>query len=270
MSDHFPENPVQSVERALAILEALGQKSQGYGCTELGQLLGLHKSTVHRLISTLHACGFAEKDPQTERYKLGNKVIYLGLEALNSLDFRRTAIPYMQELVEISRETVQLAVLDNGEVLIVERDQSPEAITVNLGLRGQVHCTAEGKVLLAGLPRENIVNIFEHQEIRRYTANTITDISQMLLHLEKVRAQGFAINAEEMVEGVRAIAAPVYDHNSNVIAALSITGPSSRLTLERIYRLVTVLKESCASISMQLGYRKNTHGINATEKMYDR
>ncbi len=255
MAEHSLENPVHSVERALSILEALGQKSQGYGCTELGQLLGLHKSTVHRLISTLQAYGFAEKDPHTDRYKLGIKVIYLGLEALNNLDFRKIAIPYMQELVEISRETVQLAVLDGGEVLFVERDQSPEAITVNLGLRAQFHCTAEGKVLLAYLPKENVINILDNHEMRQYTINTITEANHFISHLEKVRTQGFAINAEEMVEGVRAIAAPVHNHNGKVIAALSITGPSSRLSLERIYRLVTVLKETCTSISMQLGYR---------------
>lgn len=255
MAERLQENPVHSVERALAILEALGKKSQGFGCTELGQLLHLHKSTVHRLVSTLQAYGFAEKDPHTDRYKLGTKIIYLGLEALNGLDFRKAAIPFMQELVEISRETVQLAVLDEGEVLILERDHSPEAITVNLGLRGQVHCTAEGKVLLAGIVTENAVKILQHKGMPRHTVNTITDINQMLAHLEKVRSQGFAINAEEMVEGVRAIAAPVYNHGGSVIACLSITGPSSRLTLERIYRLVTVLKEACTSVSAQLGYR---------------
>ncbi|MFZ5648272.1 MAG: IclR family transcriptional regulator [Bacillota bacterium] len=262
MAEHSPENPVHSVERALAILEALGRRSQGYGCTELGQLLGLHKSTVHRLVSTLQAYGFAEKDPSTDRYKLGTKIMLLGLEALNSLDFRKVAIPYMKELVEISRETVQLAVLDGGEVLILERDHSPEAITVNLGLRGQAHCTAEGKVLLAHQPAERTLEILKKQEMRQYTINTITEINQFISHLDKVISQGFAINAEEMAEGVRAIAAPVFNHKGQVIAALSITGPSSRLTLERIYRLVTVLKESCTSISMHLGYHSEVAEIN--------
>ncbi len=255
MAEHSLENPVHSVERALSILEALGQKTQGYGCTELGQLLGLHKSTVHRLISTLQAYGFAEKDPVTDRYRLGNRIIYLGMEALNSLDFRKVALPYMVELVEISRETVQLAILDNGEVLFVERDHSPEAITVNLGLRGPVHCTAEGKALLAHLPVENAISILKNVDMRQFTINTITDPNHMIHHLEKVRSQGFAINAEELVEGVRAMAAPVYNHTGKVIAALSITGPSTRLSLERIYRLVTVLKETCTSISNQMGYR---------------
>jgi DNA-binding IclR family transcriptional regulator len=116
-----------------------------------------------------------------------------------------------------------------------------------------MHCTAEGKVLLAYLAPDKAAGMLKGKPFRQYTINTITDIGQLISHLDKVRSQGFAINAEEMVEGVRAIAAPVFDHNGRNIAALSIAGPSSRLSLERIYRLVTVLKETCASISMQLG-----------------
>jgi DNA-binding IclR family transcriptional regulator len=253
MADHSAEHPVHSVERALVILEALGRNSHGYGCTELGQLLGLHKSTVYRLVSTLLTYGFVEKDPQNDKYRLGTKIMHLGLEALNNLDFRKVALPYIQELVQISRETVQLAVLEGKDVLVLERDHSPEAITVNLGLRGEMHCTAEGKVLLAYLAPDKAAGMLKGKPLRQYTINTITDIGQLISHLDKVRSQGFAINAEEMVEGVRAIAAPVFDHNGRNIAALSIAGPSSRLSLERIYRLVTVLKETCASISMQLG-----------------
>ena len=253
MSERSLEKPVHSVERALAILETLGHKPDGYGCTELGQMLRLHKSTVHRLLATLQACGFAEQDPDSERYKLGMKMLYLGMKLLDSLDYRKIALPYMRELVEISRETVQLAILDGNEVLVVERDHSPEAVTVNLGLRSQVHCTAEGKVLLAALPESDIDRILKDCGMPQNTMNTITDASQMLSHLEKVCQQGFAISADELTEGVRSIAAPVYNNAGQVIAALSITGPSSRLTLERISRLVTVLKDTCASISVQLG-----------------
>lgn len=257
MGERPPDNAVQSIERALSILESLARRPQGFGVTELGQLLGLHKSTIHRLLSTLLAYGYVEQDPETERYRLGLKLVALAMELLNTLDFRKEAIPYLKELVEISRETVQLAVLDCGEVVVVERDHSPEAVTVNLGLRGQVHCTAEGKVLLAYLPREEVIAILKHQGMPQHTVNTITDLNSMLSHLEKVRTQGYAINAEEFVEGVRAVAAPVFNHNGKVIAAVSISGPTSRLTLERVGRLVTVLKEACFSISSRLGY----HGI---------
>jgi len=249
------DHSIQSIERALLILETLSRYPQGIGVTELGTCVGLHKSTAHRLLSTLRAFGYVEQYRDSERYRLGNKILSLGLEVLANLDFRKEALPFMRELVEISRETVQLAVLDSHQVLVVERDQSPETITVNLGLRADVHCTAEGKVLLAYRRVEDVVRILNESQMRQYTVNTITDVNNMLAQLEKVRNQGYAINAEELAEGLRAVAAPVFDHSGRVIAALSISGPTSRLTLERMVRLVTVLKEACSSVSARLGYR---------------
>lgn len=255
LAERTTDQAVQSIERALAILETLGQYPQGIGVTELGHSVGLHKSTVHRLLSTLMTIGYVEQDKDTERYRLGIKILGLGLEVLNNLDFRKEAMPYMKELVELSRETVQLAVLDGGEVVVVERDHSPETIIVNMGLRADVHCTAEGKTLIAFMPPDQIVSLLDSHPMAQYTVNTITDLNNLLAHLEKVRNQGFAINAEELAEGLRSVAAPVFDHTGRVIASISISGPTSRLTLERIGRLVTVLKEACSSVSARLGYR---------------
>lgn len=255
MANKSSDHAVQSIERALVILETLGRYPQGIGVTELGQGVGLHKSTVHRLLSTLLAYGYVEQDKDTERYHLGIKILSLGLEVLNNLDFRKEALPYMKELEEISRETVQLAVLDSDQVVVVARNHSPEAITVNLGLRADTHCTAEGKILLAYLPEEEIARTLNKRQMQQYTVNTITDVNNMLTHLVKVRNQGYAINAEELAEGLRSVAAPVFDHTGRVIAALSISGPTSRLTLERIARLVTVIKEASHSVSTCLGYR---------------
>lgn len=266
MAEKTSDQAVQSIERALLILETLGQHPQGIGVTEIGQSVGLHKSTVHRLLSTLMNIGYVEQDKDTERYHPGIKILGLGLKVLNNLDFRREAIPYMKELVELSRETVQLAVLDSGEVVIVERDHSPETIIVNLGLRVDVHCSAEGKVLLAYLPPEEIKRMMNKRPLIQYTVNTITDLNNIMAHLDKVRNQGYAINAEELAEGLRSVAAPVFDHTGRAIAALSISGPTSRLTLERIARLVTVLKEACSAVSARLGYRSNLgSGESGTE-----
>lgn len=171
----------------------------------------------------------------------------------------------MKELVEISRETVQLAVLDSGGVVIVERDHSPETIIVNLGLRVDVHCTAEGKILLAYLPEEEIKRMLSKSPLIQHTVNTMTDLNNLLAHLEKVRNQGYAINAEELAEGLRSVAAPVFDHTGRTVAALSISGPTSRLTLERIARLVTVLKEASGSVSARLGYRAGASSISVLE-----
>ena len=257
------DQSVQSIERALTVLETLALYPHGVGVTELGQNTGLHKSTVHRLLSTLLALGYVEQDKETEHYRIGVKVVGLGLQVLHNLDFRTEALPYMRELVALSRETVQLAVLDFGQVVIVERDHSPETITVNLGLRADAHCTADGIVLLAYLPSEKVMRILGKRELRQYTVNTIADLNTIMAHLEKVRNQGYAINAEELAEGLRAVAAPVFNHTGAVVAALSICGPTSRLTLERIARLVTVLKEASNSLSSRLGWTPACSGLKS-------
>lgn len=254
MADKTGDNVVQSIERALTILETLSRHGGGLGVTELGQRLGLHKSTVHRLLGTLQSFGYVEQEPDTERYRPGIKVVELGLQVLEKLDFRKEALPFLKELVDVSRETVQLGVLDDGEVVVLERDNYPELITLNLGLRMPVHCSAAGKVLLAYLDTDRVVELLREKGMPAFTPNTITELDYMLSHLEKVRAQGYAIGAEEHMEGVRAVAAPVFNHNGQVLAAVSITGPTARLSLERISRLITVLREACAGISARLGY----------------
>lgn len=250
------DTTVQSIDRALSLLETLAQYPRGMGVTELGKAVGLPKSTVYRLLTALAARGFVEQDRDSDRYRPGLKLMELGLTILRELDLRREALPFLEDLVQVSREMAQLAVLDDGEVLVVERLVYPEVVTLNLGLRLPAHCTAAGKVLLAAQPGEQVSRIVNQNGLPRLTANTITDLEYLLAHLEKVRAQGYAISADEQAEGVREVAAPVFDHLGRVVAALSIAGPSQRLTLERIGRLLGVVKETSLAISHRLGYRE--------------
>ncbi|MEW6771912.1 MAG: IclR family transcriptional regulator [Bacillota bacterium] len=257
---------VHSVERALSILEALGANPEGTGVTRLGKELGLHKSTVHRLLNTLMKYGFVEQDEATERYRLGMRFISLGLSFLHQLDFRREVLPYLKELAEITGETTQLGVLEGSEVLYLERCQSQETITVNLGLKAPAHCAAEGKVLLAYLPEDRLREYFQTQTLRQFTINTIVNPEQLLLHIERVRAQGYAVSAEELADSLRGLAAPIMDVHGRVVAAVGIVGPASRLTLERINRLIIVLQESCHSVSLHLGYRAGSGGGRLREE----
>lgn len=260
-------NAVHSVERALSILEALGANPEGAGVTRLGRELGLHKSTVHRLLTTLAKYGFVEQDEVTECYRLGMRFVSLGLNFLYQLDFRREVLPYMKELAEITGEMTQLGVLEGNEVLYLERCQSNETITVNLGLRLPAHCTAEGKVLLGYLPENHLHEYLRTQTLRQFTINTIVNPEQLCLHIERVRTQGYAVSAEEFADSLRGVAAPILDLKGKVIAAMGIAGPASRLTLERINRLINILRESCHSVSLRLGYRKgNATGLPQTEQ----
>lgn len=256
MTKKSADNLVQSIERALAILEILGHEPKGMRITQIAQVLDMHKSTIHRLLSTLVSNGYVEKG-DGDAYRATVKLVELGLNILENLDFRKEALPFMKELVDVSRETVQLSVLDQGEVVVVERKVFPDPITINLGLRSSVHCSADGKVLLAYLPREEAINIIDNTSLEQLTVNTITDKDQLLAHLDKTKAQGYAINAEELTEGMRAMAAPILNHQGKIVAAMSIAGPTSRFSLERMARLVVVLKESCQAVSERLGYKVN-------------
>ncbi|MGO0123227.1 IclR family transcriptional regulator [Desulfothermobacter acidiphilus] len=246
---------VHSVERALAILEALGTNPKGLGVTRLAKELDLHKSTVHRLLATLVRYGFAEQDENSECYRLGMRLVALGLNYLHQLDFRCEVLPYLKELAELTGETTQMGVLEGDEVFFLERYQSPEAITVNLGLKAPAYCSAEGKLLLAYLPPERLREYLQRQELKPFTLNTLSNPEQLLLHLEKIRAQGYALSAEELADGLRGVAAPVFDAQGRVVAAIGVAGPVNRLTLERIHRLVNILRETCYIVSLRLGYR---------------
>ena len=248
---------VQSVERALSILTVLGSNSGGLGVTKISNELGLHKSTVHRLLNALLKHGFVERDEAAESYRLGMRFVSLGLSFVHNLDFRREVLPRMTELVEVTGEMAQLGVLEGGEVFFLERQQSPEAITVNLGLRVPAYCTAEGKVLLAYMPEDRFREYLLTQDFRQYAINTITNPKHLLFHIERVRQQGYAVSAGEIADTLRGVAAPIFDVNGRAVAALGIVGPATRLTLERINRLVNILQETCYSISLRLGYHKD-------------
>ena len=171
------------MERALSILEALGANPEGVGVTRLGKELGLHKSTVHRLLATLSRYGFVEQDEATECYRLGMRFVSLGLNFLHQLDFRREVLPHLKELAEITGEMTQLGVLEGNEILYLERFQSQETITVNLGLRLPAHCTAEGKVLLGCLPDDRLQEFLAKEPLRQFTINTIINPEQLMLHI---------------------------------------------------------------------------------------
>lgn len=247
---------VQSLERALKILEVLGNNQKGLGVTELAHEVDLHKSTVHRLLGTLVQRGFVEQDSDTERYKLGLKIIELSNKMLTNMEIRQEARPYLEQLMEYANEVVHLCVLRQGEVVYIDKVECPSTIRMysQIGRRGPVHCTGVGKAILAYLPEEEVVRILQEKGMPRKTANTITEIDAMLIHLEEIRTQGYSIDEVENELGIRCVAAPVWDHSGQVVASISIAGPESRVTKERVPELAIKLKETGLEISRRLGY----------------
>ncbi len=247
---------VQSLDRALKILEVLGNNQKGLGVTELAHEVDLHKSTVHRLLNTLAQRGYVEKDQETEKYKLGLKIVELSNKILTNMELREEARSYLEELMKYANEVVHLCVLREGEVVYIDKVECPNTIRMysQIGRRAPVHCTGVGKAILAFLPEDEIISILKTKGMPQKTPNTITDLQEMLKHLKEIRHLGYAVDEIEHEPGIRCVAAPVWDHTGQVVASISVSGPAYRLTRERVPELAVKVKETGLKISRRLGY----------------
>jgi DNA-binding IclR family transcriptional regulator len=249
---------VQSVERAIAILQSFSLEKPERGVGELSRELGLHKSTVSRLMTTLERHGLLSRNPETQRYRLGMGLIGLAARVISHMDVREVARPLLRKLADDCQESANLVVLDSGQVVNLEQFVSPSRQVKNIGRVGRrmhPHCTAAGKVLLAHLPPDQLAQ-FLPDTLPRFTAHTITTPELLRRELARVREQGYAISQEELEEGLNAIAAPVSDHTGLVIAAVGIAGPAYRVTPERFFEIAVQLQEVAQQISKRLGHRQ--------------
>lgn len=250
---------VQSLERALSILEVMAQQGASISVTELSEKVDLNISTVHRLLSTLAHRGFVAQEAQSSKYRLGLKLLELGNAALYRTDIRTVARPFLEELVSQCNETANLAILDEANIVYLDQVESNNLIIVKMfaqpGNRGPVHCTASGKVMLAHLPPDKIEATLAQAELSRYTNETITDSVHLRKELSRIRQEGIAIDWGEMEEHVRCVAAPVFNHEGKVVAGISVSGPANRMTTSYMKNeLADVIKSAAAKISAQLGY----------------
>jgi IclR family acetate operon transcriptional repressor len=255
---------IQSVERAVAVLKLLGEADPELGVSELARRLKLHKSTVSRLLSTLEAGGFVQQDPRNGRYRLGLQLAALAGLALTQYELRDVARPLLQELATTSGETTTLSVLDGTEAVNIDQVLAPHPVK-HLGWIGRrlpLHCTAAGKPLLAHLPVAALERILS-RPLARYTARTITNPTLLRRDLERIRAQGCAVVQEEYEAELSAIGAPVRDHRGEVMASITISGPSFRLTSERLMQFSSSVCQTADRISAQLGHRPASSAVLA-------
>lgn len=247
-----------SLEHGLAVLEMLANaREQTLGLSELAQRVGLHKTTVARVLATLAAHGYVEQDPRTRRYRLTLKLFELGSLCLARIELVREARPILEDLARASGEVVHLAVLDQGEVVYVDKVESEQTIRMysRVGRRSPVHCTGVGKALLAFVDDPTFEAIVAQRGLPSYTPHTITDPQRLREHLARVRETGVAFDDEEHEPGIRCVAAPVRDHRSVVVASISVAGPAVRMTRQRLQELVEPVRQAAAAISARLGYR---------------
>jgi IclR family acetate operon transcriptional repressor len=246
----------RSVARAVAILQAFDESRIELGVTKLSQLTGIDKSTVYRLLNDLQQAGLIEQNPETSKYYPGFGLVRLAGLALRHLELPDIARPHLRELAKLSQETVNLSISTNGNKIInIEGVTSPRMVR-NVGWIGRempIHAVSGGKVMMAYLPDERMDQILAG-ELERFTEHTITDPARLREELEQIRQVGYGIAEEELEVGLSAVAAPIRNHEGQVAAIISVSGPAFRLPRERLIELGITTKQTADAISKQMGY----------------
>jgi IclR family KDG regulon transcriptional repressor len=252
---------LSSVATAMLLLKAFSEREVEIGISDLAKRLRVAKSTVHRLAVTLVSEGMLEQNPESGKYRLGIALFRLGALVRHRMDVSIEARHLLRELREKANETVHLAVLDDAEIMYVFNLESTQAIRMrsDIGVRKPVYCTAEGLAMLAFQPAEEIEHVIRAGLPPR-TPQTITDPAALKKALEIVRQRGCAIEDEESEIGMRCIAAPVRDDSGNVIAAIGLAGPVSRLSKKALTAFIPHVIETAAAISARLGFRQHSMG----------
>ncbi len=248
------ESPSTAVERALAILEATAQCSDGMTNSEISRRLGMHKSSASYILRTLERRGYLRRDAESGKYRLGLKILSLGRDVLAGLDIGAVALPVLRALVERTQLTAHLAILDHGEAVYIEKVDAPGFIKMDtwVGRRMYVHSTSVGKALVAQLPKSDVEAIVREHGMKKRTPKTIIALHRFLAELEKVRAQGYAVDDEENSLGARCLAAPVFDILGSVEAAVGLSGTTTQINDSSMPKLVELAKEAARKISRQL------------------
>jgi IclR family KDG regulon transcriptional repressor len=248
---------IQSVSHALDLLEQFQGDVDELGVTELSKRLKLHKNNVFRLLATLESRGYIDQNKITENYRLGLKTLELGQIFVKQMGLLRQSRPVLDWLVSQCNETSYIAILKDYDIIYldaVETDLTVRVVT-RVGSRLPAYCSAAGKSQLAYLSEEELDNYFSGRELKRYTGNTITEVGELKKELKKITETGYSIDNEELDTGVRCVAAPIRDYTRRIIGAVSISGPSMRLSSERIEKeLIPLAKKAAEEISLKLGY----------------
>ncbi len=249
-----PRTDFRSLEHALGVLCAF-QEREEFGISELARSLGLHKSGVHRIVRALTTWGFVEQLPN-RRYSLGVKVLELGNIYRLRLDLIRKAEPILKLLSQRANANTHLARLEKCEVLDLIRVEYPAPLRVMRSpiLRRPAHCTALGKALLAFGPPERVAQVLAGS-LAKMTQRTISQPERLLQELARVREAGYAVDNEEFYSGIRCLAAPVFNEQSDAIAAVSISSLITHITTDRIPQFAQFVVETARELSSQLGYQ---------------
>lgn len=245
----------RAAERTLDILLAFLREGRAFGISELARAVRLPKATVHRLVTVLVSRGFLARDAATAHYRIGLTLFRLGNIFLAQTHVRQVALPVLHELARVTGETVNLNVVIDRRRVCIEKVESTHGIrhAVELGRPLPLYAGASGKVLLAHLPEEEVREVLA-EGLRRFTSRTVVSAQRLKRDLAEIRRQGVAVSSDERVEGASAVSAPLKDGTGQVVAGLTISGPTYRFTSERLRECEGLVREGARRISAALGY----------------
>lgn len=262
---------LHGLERAVSVLQALSESDVPLSLADICQCMGLHKSTAHRSLMVLERSALIERTSEN-RFRLGLKLYELGNRAVEQADLRTRVYPYFRRLAAEAGETVHLGVLQKTSVIYLDKVEPKRRVCMSskCGTSNPVYCTSLGKAMLAFQPEEVIEKTIAKIRFVRYTPKTILSTDKLLKALERIRRRGYAIDDEEIELGVRCIGAPIFDENRWAMAAVSISGPSSRITAESVPEFAEKVARCCREISASLGLKpkKRSHSMASFLRHY--
>lgn len=246
-----------SLAKALRVLDLFNGVENGLSLSEIAQRLGLRPGSIYPIVYTLSKFGYLERDAETKKYALGLRILVLANQILSSLDIREKAKPILKRLARDLEVNVHLAVLYEGEVLYLDREEASPSVIIPsvIGRRVPPHCTALGKVLLAHNP-EAVEKLLGKGSLPAFTPNTITNPDFLRQELKRVWEQGYSVDWEEFHQGNICVAAPVYNYRGKVVAAISLSFPKARLTHEPLNHFVQAVVQGARELSASLGYQR--------------
>jgi len=256
MNKQTGRKPIASVQRALDILNLFDGAHAELGNSDIARMLDMDPGTVAGLIYTLKINNYLDQNPENRKYRLGLKLAERASVLLDQIDLRKIASPILEDLLEWSGESVNLAILDHQEVVYIERLIGNHSLGIRseLGMRAPLHSTALGKAILANLQKNDLKTILQDYEFIPVTPRTIVDRKDFLSELENVKRDGYAIDEQENELGGRCIAAPVMDHTGKSIAAISISSPIQRFPVEKIPEYGMRIKSAAFELSRNIGF----------------
>lgn len=248
---------IQSVDKALRVFEHVCRAEKDVRVVDISRALSINKATVFRLLRTFVENGYMEQDQETDRYRPTMKILSLGNHVMNKMEIRSLAAEIIKELSEESGESVHLSIKDGKYAVIIDKVESSTGnkVSFHIGRRSDLYSTGTGKVLLAHMPHNEVEAYLESTPLQAHTPMTIVDPAVLKRQLDEIRNQGFSVDRQENNTGISCVAAPVRNYSGEVMASVSVTGPSARIEHD-IPRFSKLILDYSAQLSFRLGYNR--------------